>query len=285
MAIPISIVPENNADAVTGSPEQQQDAIDAANQPAIDLDEVVVTAAADRSSISRFMAKNRFGFAKSNRFIVEVYTPNGLYGGVPGITERLTFLCESAEFPGRELTTSDTRIYGPTYKSPTLSAYNDITLTFLCDNQLFVKTFFDNWVNYINPISNFNFQFRENYVSEIIIRHYDEVNTSTYAMKLWEAYPVSVAPLQANWGDDNIHRLQVTMTYRYWEQVGTPPNRTIDEYEESRLQHEFRIQDESFKSGYGSPVTDPAAHRRRIQRTLENSTNNFKKVISDITSG
>jgi hypothetical protein len=280
MSTPISIVPENNSNAVQGSPEQQQIATDTAETP-VNLDQVVVTSSNDRTSVSRFMAENRIGFARSNRFYVQITSAPG----IEQLPREFAFMCESAEFPCRELTTVDTRVYGPVYKSPNLSAYNDVNFTVLCDYQMSEKRFFDAWVDYINPTSNYNFAFRDDYVTDIAIFHLNESNDVTYGIRLKEAFPVSVGSLQASWGDDNIHRLQVGITYRYWEQFVDPPNFDISIYEESRAAHESRVQFKSFESGYGSPVTDAEGHRRRINRTLEESTNKFRKVIAELTSG
>lgn len=278
MAEPIAIVPQDNSNAVQGSPEQQQIAADTVADPA-DVQEVVVVSSTDRTSISRFMAENQLGFARSNRFYVQITSAPG----IDVLPRQFSFMCEGAEFPGREITTVDTRIYGPTYKSPNLSVYNDITLTVLCDYQMSEKRFFDAWVDYINPTSNYNFSFRDNYVTDIAIFHLNELNDITYGIRLKEAYPVSVGALQASWGDDNIHRLQVGITYRYWEQFVDPPNFQLATYEQSRAQHTLNVQSKSFESGYGSPVTDGNAHRRRINRVLEDSTDKFKKVIADIS--
>ncbi len=274
-----SSVPTN-----AGTPEQQQDLANAnsselADQPQ-DLEEVVVRSVGDRTSISRFMAENRLGFARSNRFFVEITSAPG----IELLPRQFAFMCEGAEIPGRELTTSDTRIYGPTYKSPYLSTYNDVTLTVLCDYQLSEKRFFDAWLDYINPTTNFNFSYRDGYVTDVSIFHLNETNNITYGIRLKEAYPVSVGSLQATWGDDNIHRLQVGMTYRYWQQVIEPSDLDLSLYEEKRFQHELNVQNAALESGFGSPVTDAAAHRRRINRTLEESSNRFKKVIADLAS-
>jgi hypothetical protein len=157
------------------------------------------------------------GVAKVSRFTVEIFPPE--YARFGENASGLEFACESVEFPGRTLTTSDNRIYGPSFKTPYGTDYSEINLTFLCSEDMREKNFFDNWINFINPTTNFNFKYREEYTTDVKIIQLNEKNAQTYACKLYEAFPVAVNALQGNWADDGFHRVQVSMTYRYWEQV------------------------------------------------------------------
>lgn len=161
------------------------------------------------------------GLAKVNRFKVEIFRPeNARFGVQFGDNARdLEFACESAEFPGRTLTTSDNRIYGPSFKTPYGTDYSEINLTFLCSENMREKYFFDDWINFINPTTNFDFKYREEYVADVKIIQLNERNAQTYACRLYGAFPVAVNALQGNWADDGFHRVQVSMTYRFWEQI------------------------------------------------------------------
>lgn len=165
-------------------------------------------------NITNFTSRiGKKGLAKTNRFKVSIGKVN---------SESVSFYCESADFPGRDFQTTDYRIYGPNFKSPFISAYQDINMTVLCDKDLSQKVFFENWMESINPISTgYDFSYRDSYVAEIDIKQYDEKDKETYSCKLYEAYPVSLNPLTANWADDGFHRVQVSMTYRYWISSGT----------------------------------------------------------------
>lgn len=162
------------------------------------------------------------GVAKVNRFKVEIFRPENAFGvNEFGISDSrdLEFSCESAEFPGRTLTTSDNRIYGPSFKTPYGTDYSEINLTFLCSENMKEKYFFDDWINFINPTTNFDFKYREEYIADVKIIQLNEKNAQTYACRLYGAFPVAVNALQGNWADDGFHRVQVSMTYRYWEQI------------------------------------------------------------------
>jgi|LakMenE18May11ns_1017448.scaffolds.fasta_scaffold9938252_4 hypothetical protein len=281
-----------------GTPEQQQDSLNDFNSTAGEnletvngLVEVPITSGRDKSftSISGFLAKNQVtGFSRSNRFLVNfnienlAILQNLTYEDLANV---LSFKCEQAEFPGREFMTTDAHIYGPTYKSPNMSAYGDVNLTLLCDNNLIQKQFFQLWMTIINNDGSFDFKYRDDYVCKVNITQFNELNDATFECTLFEAYPVSVAPIQTSWADDTINRLQVTLTYRYWnskvyktQDYGNYEllrNRHIRNIEENRLNAAVSTQQGFFEE-------NNREHLRKIARANEESRSNFQKVIAGV---
>ena len=156
-----------------------------------------------------------------------------MLGDEPVPAEDLMYLCESAELPGRGFMSADIRYYGPNFKSPYQSTYEDINLTFLCRDQFEERRFFDNWMNVINPVNSYDFEYRDNYITNIEIYQMSDVDigntqgsspTSSvqergqgrYKFTLAGAYPVLVNPQPVTWADDNFHRITVTFTYSRW---------------------------------------------------------------------
>lgn len=162
----------------------------------------------------------------------------------PNILRSMMFLCESAELPGRGFNADEARYYGPSFKLPSQVVYQDVQLTFFVRNNMFEREFFDAWLNAINPKSTYDFNYRDEYATQIHIWQFTEVakqvttsdgtaggsdsagetgSSSTslkrdarYRATLEKAYPVNVAQLPVNWAEDNFHRLQVTFTYTHW---------------------------------------------------------------------
>lgn len=277
----------------TGTAEQQQDASNfAAEADALPvgsdgLQEVTIQNRANVSSISNFLAQNQVtGFAKANRFLVDFSFRNGVFANLTygDLENLLTLKCEQAEFPGREFITTDARIYGPTYKSPNMSSYGDVTLTFLCDSSLTQKQIFETWMSYINTPYSFDFNYRDNYVADVTIEQYNEINKQTFFCTLREAYPVSVTALPANWADDNIHKLQVTLTYRYWVSTIDYTN-DQSTYDELKQLHILKVRETaSIKSPKDRNFfkNDNTEHLRRIARTADESRNNFRRIIDEL---
>ena len=289
---PISQAAVNDTSGTTvGTPEQQQDAQQVSSQAndvpyeSDGLETVVIRDREDNfTSISSFLARNRVtGFSKSNRFLVDFYLGN-LFSDLQqrDFANILTYKCEQAEFPGREFVTSDARIYGPMYKVPYMSSYGDVSLTLLCDNNLIQKQLFEVWMSVINTPFSFDFKYRDSYVCDVQITQFNELNQSTYVCTLHEAYPVAVAPLQTNWGDDAFNRLQVTLTYRYWTAEILTTN-DEQEYTELQQEHIRNVQEARFDIVKPSFFdVENRDHQRKIARANEESRNNFRAIVDQL---
>jgi|688.fasta_scaffold01724_21 hypothetical protein len=118
-------------------------------------------------SIDNFRSKvNSFGgFQKTNRFYVEIFSPKWTNDTM----DRLKFLCEAAELPGKTILTSDAKIYGPAYKVATGTVFNEITLTFISTNDMKDKLQFDLWMNSIQNPRKFHMSYRDEYVGTVSI--------------------------------------------------------------------------------------------------------------------
>jgi hypothetical protein len=189
-------------------------------------------------------ANKKLGFAKSNRFIVNIQIPS-VIGFDNETTRSLELQCESAELPGKNLVTQDVKVYGPTYKMATHKQYaNEITLNFLCTNTGMERSVFDDWIEYINPrrtnnmrypggtngidgrylsmititqyndfVNNFNYNSQQNFSEQI-----GKINQGRNIAKITEvsllnSFPIGYAAQPLNWGDDGFQRLSVQFAY------------------------------------------------------------------------
>lgn len=176
-----------------------------------------------------FISTINNGLSKPNKFLVNVslptvtdekdrniILPHPVTRTYKSTVENLSFFCDAAELPGRTLNTTDVKIHGLIYKSPNFNQYSDITLTILCDHNLTQKNFFESWINYISPTPKFNFKYRDSYAGSVDITQYNERGVAIHRVRLIEAYPIALNPMPLSWGEDGVHRLQVTLTYKYW---------------------------------------------------------------------
>ena len=155
-------------------------------------------------------------FAKAARFNVEISRPAGWIAGSTNFAD-LRFQCESAEIPGYNINVVDAKIYGVPLPVASFSSFNDLTLTFICAGDLWEKRLFDDWMNLIAPINNYEMNYKDRYVSKINVKQYYEYDKNpSYVASFWNAFPISMTPLTLNWGDDAIHKLSVTFKYDYW---------------------------------------------------------------------
>lgn len=177
-------------------------------------------------SMDRFKAiSDKYGsLAKSCRFAVRINPQGSQVTSISGgFQNDLMYLCEAAEYPGRGFLNVDVRHYGPNFKLPYQSTYEDITLTFLCRNESIERLFFDNWQMVINPIDTFNFSYRDDYRAQIDVFQIDDKGDAQYHFSLLDAYPVLVNPQQLTWADDQFLRLGVTFTYSWWTRPNVDP--------------------------------------------------------------
>lgn len=184
--------------------------------------------------ISNISGKN--GLAKPNRFSAIVNLPTSL-GVSYRYSDILSLQCEAAELPGKTLLTAEAKVYGPIYKVPYQTQYNDITLTFLCTSDFYERKIFEDWINYIMPLKTNNLRFGSAYKQSISIAQYDEgpapSNPLTaqpgtkgsytedvspvYQATLIDAFPIGIAAQQLTWSDDGFHRLSVQFSYYRYE--------------------------------------------------------------------
>lgn len=190
---------------------------------------------------------NLGGPAKQCRFAIRIHpvgADNGLlklrYG--PFMRD-LTLLSESIEFPGRGMDFGDYRYYGPSFQTPYNTNYGGQTdITFLCRTESWERQLFDDWMEIINPSDTFDFNYPETYYSEIQMYQLSDWGEKTaasaqgnaeqeqdnatklpiavYQWTLIRAWPFRVNPQPVNWADQDILRLTVSFSYRYWYRPG-----------------------------------------------------------------
>lgn len=158
---------------------------------------------------------NKRGVAKASNFEVKII------GGIDIATERdMTFRAETAELPGRTLSTNEYRIYGPIRKIPYASTYTDTSVTILSSKDLAEKIYFEEWQNLIHNHKadasggQYNLGYYNDYVKSVVITTYDESGGQTSEHTFNEAYPIGIAPIGLSWGSDELIKLQITFAYR-----------------------------------------------------------------------
>jgi hypothetical protein len=191
------------------------------------MSEVAIHNAPNPNDMEKFYAllnEYAYSLAEVCRFMV-VIGPNKFLGNTQlgaKIRGDLSFLCTETELPGKSLNLSEARYYGPKFKYPTQTEYEDITLTFLVRDFMYERMFFDEWMYLINPMDQYDFMYRNDYSTNIDIIQYssvveeEEKHGATYKMTLREAYPIQVNSMPLNWGEDAFHKVQVSFTYTDW---------------------------------------------------------------------
>ena len=136
----------------------------------------------------------------------------------PSMSRYLALQCEAAELPGKSIITADAKIYGPGFKVPYQTQYNETSLTFLCTNEFFERKLFDKWLESIMPTDTNNLRFpkgkNSRYLTNIKVVQYDEFIRQIYAVELMDAFPIGVSAQPVSWGEEGFHRLTVQFAYQ-----------------------------------------------------------------------
>ena len=139
-----------------------------------------------------------------------------------GITRKTALRCQSIEFPGRDLETSqDTNIYGPTREVVQGFSFGQITGTFICGSEMREKLLFENWQRLAYNPETWTMEYYNDYVGNIKIFQLDEQDRRRYGVNLVECFPKTIAAQPIAYGSVNqVQTVQVSFSYRYWEQMG-----------------------------------------------------------------
>jgi hypothetical protein len=149
---------------------------------------------------------------------------NASLGSNATLSRYLALQCESAELPGRTLMTQEAKVYGPSFKVPYQSQYNEITLTFLSTNEFWERKLFDRWIEAIHPSDTNNMRYAkgpQTYMTPIKIIQYDDFIKQIYAVELIDAFPIGVSAQQLSWSEDSFHRVSVQFAYQRYKPVYT----------------------------------------------------------------
>jgi hypothetical protein len=168
------------------------------------------------SSISKFIGT--FGQDPARKFMYDVTIPVPLGLASHASTGRnLSFRCDSATLPGRNIELTNKKIgSAPIEKFPYHTSYTDVTLDFISSSDMSERVFFDAWLDYINPSTDFNFNYKSTYAVDLLITQYDMSGNKTYESKLIDAYPVTINPMDLSWSTEDVHKVTVQFTYTYW---------------------------------------------------------------------
>jgi hypothetical protein len=164
---------------------------------------------------------NKTGVAKSSHFEVQI---TGL--GDSDLERDMMFRCDTAELPGRTITTAEYKIYGPIQKIPYGTLVGDTTLEFLLSEDMREKEYFERWMNTISGTNSFgtstgtyNMEYYDRITGQVNIRQYGEAGQLSSIHTLIEAYPISIAPIAMSWGDEAAAKLSIVFAYRDYKVV------------------------------------------------------------------
>ena len=145
--------------------------------------------------------------------------------------KRVNAFCKGITMPDRTMTT-EAVINGPGAPRHIVTdhTYGDLSATFYADKYLRERQYFELWQkSAFNSLSN-NYEFYDNYVSDIDLFNLGQFANSagssedpaarddlTHGVKLYDCYPTSIGAPGLSYENNNIIEFTVTFKYRYWQ--------------------------------------------------------------------
>lgn len=173
--------------------------------------------------ITDFVGRMTSGFARTNRYIVDLSLPPMLQAGHHASdVEKMLLLCESVQLPGLNINTAQTRTFGEIREMPYELNYEPIQLSFYVDGDMIVKGIFDDWIKSIQQGRSRVFNYYDNYVCPkmtIMVQNLeqDSYGEGIYAVSAYEVYPKTINAVQLGYEQKDIMKVNVTLMYKYWE--------------------------------------------------------------------
>lgn len=144
----------------------------------------------------------------------------------------LPFLCHNANLPGIKVDTQNVPHfgYGVTQARPIRPTFDNVVMSYYMDNTSVALDFFTKW---IQKVVNFDVDatgpkttdgafygevsYMGDYTTTIDIYVFDSAAARVLNVKLHEAYPVNISPVELDWNKgDEITSLRVSYAYRSW---------------------------------------------------------------------
>ena len=135
---------------------------------------------------------------------------------------RVRAFCKSINMPEREIISKDIKFHGPARKFAIDTKSAPIQATFYADKFLRERSYFELWQSCIFSTKSHNFNFYDNYVSDINIfqlgsyESRNERDDVTYAVKLFECYPKIINQVDYSADVNDVTTFSVTFEFRYW---------------------------------------------------------------------
>lgn len=171
------------------------------------------------TTLNKFVASIQTqGLMTTNRFMVNFVLPAKLRSAsvYTGNIETVMMQCDAINLPGMTISTQPSRTYGEVREMPYERLFDNINLSFYIDNTMNAKSLFDTWINSIQDPATRQFNYYQEYITDMTITVLDKADKGKYVIKLFECYPKAVSPIQMDYSSKDIMKLQVSMNYKYW---------------------------------------------------------------------
>ena len=165
------------------------------------------------ASIDEFVANiGSGGFTHTNRYELTLQPPLGLFFGS---SRFLKFRVASVTMPGKTISTTETKIYGPVRMAPYTTTYDQLTFNLYLNEKLSERDWFENWFHQVIDYNTHKVSYYTDYIAkEANLITYNQSNEKTHKAIFTDLFPITIGPVEYAYGNEEVAQCQITMTYR-----------------------------------------------------------------------
>lgn len=154
------------------------------------------------------------GLMRNNRYEVIFNVPKSVkfYGDL----RKVLLYCDNVTLPGVSISTAMARTYGEYREMPYEKLFQTINMGFYVDAKMEVKRLFDQWQAGIQDPVTRNMYYYDDYTTQVEIAVLDVNNNSRYFVTLYDVYVKDISPIQMDYANKDVMKLNVTLNYKYW---------------------------------------------------------------------
>ena len=157
--------------------------------------------------------------------------------------------------------------------NPYRATFEDVAFSFYCTEGLKEKMYFDDWMGSIfknlnhlghhRRYENWPVAYRDNYTRHIEILKLSQTGDATRKYTLHNAFPTIINDATLDWGDEEILKMEVTMSYDWW----TATNRDLPDMKEDdpAKQPGFGFNQQQHNRQTGISSNDPKSFGKTLE--------------------
>lgn len=185
------------------------------------------------ADIWTFITAFENGVAKPTKFRLEMSLPKGARGTMVNTESRsgnirnvernlntkdsVSIKCHTMSTPRRGFNTFEVTQNNIKFKMPYGVTYEPVTFSFYADARLDSLKYFEVWQAAVMNYSDNTMNFFDEYTSDINLFILDDEGNDVYGIKLIQAYPTNLSPIELSYGNvNNLLNINVTFNYRYY---------------------------------------------------------------------
>ena len=140
-------------------------------------------------------------------------------------TRELIIHCEAAKFPAGSLGTQPNRVYGPVREFAYERIYSgDLGLTFRMDEEMGLRTLFENWHQIIHDRRSGDWAYYDDYTCDIYVFQYaadqKENKKAIYGVRIEECFPKSLGEVEVGYDQrDTYMKQEIDFAFRRWQEI------------------------------------------------------------------